>query len=265
LSAKGKGEILFTHAIVRRPGENFVDGLTSHRGDPPDHARALIQHEAYCNALERCGLQLSVLDPDLAHPDSTFVEDVAVLTRGTAILTRPGAPSRRGEVAAIRPAVEQFFARIHEITAPGTLDGGDICQAGDHFFIGISQRTNEAGAQQLAAFLSAEGYTSSFVDVRGTGGILHLKSGIAWLGDGKLLVAEGLSGREEFRGYSLLRVTPDETYAANCIRVNDALLVPAGYPRAEQALEALGLPVIALETSEFRKMDGGLSCLSLRF
>ena len=256
---------MFTHAIVRRPGENFASGLTSYRGDPPDYARTLAQHEAYCRALQRCGLQLTVLGPDLDHPDSTFVEDVAVLTRQSAILTRPGAPSRQGEVATIRPAVEQFFASVHEITAPGTLDGGDICQAGNHFFIGISRRTNEAGARQLAAFLSAEGYTSSFVDVRETGGILHLKSGIAWLGDGKLLVAEELARRDEFRGHSILRVTPEETYAANCIRVNDSLLIPAGYPGAQQSLESLGLPIVPLEVSEFRKMDGGLSCLSLRF
>ncbi len=256
---------MFAHAIVRPPGENFASGLTSYRGDPPDHAKALAQHEAYCRALQHCGLQLTVLDPDLNHPDSTFVEDVAVLTPRSAILARPGAPSRQGEVATVRSAIGQFFVSVHEIAAPGTLDGGDVCQAGNHFFIGISRRTNEAGARQLAAFLSAEGYTSSFVDVRDTGGILHLKSGIAWLGDGKLFVAEELARRDEFRGYSILQVSPEETYAANCVRVNDSLLIPAGYPGAEQSLKALRLLIVPLEMSEFQKMDGGLSCLSLRF
>jgi dimethylargininase len=260
-----KGEPLFTRAIVRKPGENFAGGLTSFRGEPPDYVKALEQHDAYCRALERCGLRLTFLDPDLRYHDSAFVEDVAVLARRSAILTRPGAPSRQGEVAAIRPAIEQFFSTIHEITAPGTLDGGDICEAGNHFFIGISRRTNEAGASQLAAFLAGEGFTSSFVDIRGMRSILHLKSGIASIGGGKLVVIEELAGHQQFGGYSILRIAPEETYAANCLRVNDRLLVPAGYPGVERLLRGLGCEVVTLEMSEFRKMDGGLSCLSLRF
>jgi dimethylargininase len=256
---------VFTRAIVRQPGENFAAGLTSFEGPSPDFAKAIAQHNSYCRALERCGLQLTVLEPDLQHPDSAFVEDAAVLTRQSAVLTRPGAPSRQGEVAAIRPAIEPFFSTIHEITAPGTLDGGDICEAGNHFFIGISRRTNEVGAHQLAAFLAAEGHSSSFVDIRAMRSILHLKSGIASIGEGRLLVIEELAVRDEFRGFSILRVAPEETYAANCLRVNDWLLIPAGYPGVQGSLEELGLELVPLEMSEFRKMDGGLSCLSLRF
>lgn len=256
---------MFTHAIVRPPGENFADGITSSHGGAPDYAKALAQHEAYCRALERCGLQVAVLDPDLRHPDSTFVEDVAVIVRQRAILTRPGAPSRQGEVAAIRPALERFFATIQEISAPGTLDGGDVCEAGGHFFIGISHRTNEAGASQLAAWLSEEGFTSSCVDVREARGTLHLKSSIAWLGDGRLIATEELADRQEFRRYSIVRVAAGESYAANCVRVNDSVLVPAGYRAVKQSLEDLGLRIVSLDVSEFRKMDGGLSCLSLRF
>ena len=150
----GKQSAQFSRAIVRKPGENFALGLTSQRGPAPDIQKALEQHESYCAALERCGLELLRLEPDLAHPDSTFVEDVAVLAGELAVLTRPGAKSREGEVAGIRGALAQFFQTIHEITAPGTVDGGDICETGEHFFIGVSHRTNEAGALQLAGIFA---------------------------------------------------------------------------------------------------------------
>ena len=154
---------------------------------------------------------------------------------------------------------------MHSIQEPGTLDGGDICEAGNHFFIGISQRTNEAGAQQLAGLLTSHGYTYSFVDMRNVKDILHLKSGVAYLGDNRLVVTDALGNRKEFRGYDLVRVSADEEYAANCVRVNDCVLVAAGYPGFEQTLGNLGYKTIALEMTEFQKMDGGLSCLSLRF
>ena len=198
-------------------------------------------------------------------PDGTFVEDAAVLTPGSAILARPGAGSRQGEVAGIREALGRFYGSIRAIEAPGTVDGGDICDAEGHFFIGISERTNEAGARQLAGFLEKEGYTSSFVDIRNTGGILHLKSGIAHLGDRCLVLIDALAGREEFRGYDSVRVEASEEYAANCVRVNDRVLIAAGVPVLEKLLVRLGIGVVPLEMSEFRKMDGGLSCLSLRF
>ena len=158
----------------------------------PSYERALEQHEAYCAALERCGLNLVRLEPDARYPDATFVEDAAVLTTQCAILTRPGAESRSGEVEAVRNALAPFFASPAIIHPPGTVDGGDVCEAGNHFFIGISERTNKTGAEQLAELLSNCGYTSSTVDVRTVKGILHLKSGIAWLGDKRLVVIPSL-------------------------------------------------------------------------
>ena len=256
---------MFRNAIVRTPGENFADGLTTADLGKPDFSRVMIQHAAYCDALEECGLELVHLDADLAHPDSTFVEDAAVLTKNSAILARPGAASRIGEVAGIRESVEGFYSTIHEIKSPGTLDGGDVCEAGSHFFIGISQRTNEDGARQLADFLRAESYTSSLLDIRNITSILHLKSGIAYLDDNNLVVMEELADREEFAGYELLRVPAEESYACNCILVNDRVLLPAGFPWIEEALTRLGYRPLQLDMSEFRKMDGGLSCLSLRF
>lgn len=256
---------MFSRAIVRQPAASFAAGLTSAGLGKPDLARALQQHSLYCAALEQCDLTLTHLPPDAEFPDSTFVEDTAIVTPCTAILTRPGAASRRGEVASIAATLPQFYSSIRSIVAPGTVDGGDICQADDHFFIGLSQRTNEAGARQLAAILAEEGYTYVTVDIRGIDGILHLKSGISWLGDGRLVLIDQLARHATFRDYEIVRVGRDESYAANCLRVNDQVILAAGFPRFESAVRALGYPVMALDMSEFRKMDGGLSCLSLRF
>lgn len=256
---------MYTNAIVRIPGENFEQGLTSSGLGKPDYARALEQHAAYCTALEKQGIRVRVLPPDLIHPDSTFVEDTAILTKSSAILTRPGAKSREGELAGMEEVLGQFYRVIKRIRGPGTLDGGDMCEAGNHFFIGVSHRTNAEGGLQLADFLSEEGFTVSFVDVRGVEGILHLKSGIASLGDNQLVVIDALADRESFSGYDLIRVPREETYAANCLKLKDAVLIPSGFPILESSLKQRGYDPYPLNVSEFQKMDGGLSCLSLRF
>ena len=252
-------------AIVRPPSANFSEGLTTVNLGAPAYQLALKQHEAYCAALQRCGLELVRLAADEQHPDATFVEDTAVLTRHCAILARPGAASRVGEVTAMRKVLVQFYSELHFIREPGTLDGGDVCEAGNHFFIGISRRTNEEGGRQLAALLALFGFSSSFVDIRSVEHILHLKSGVAYLGDNRLVVIDALADRDEFRGYNLVRVGAGEEYAANCLCVNDHVLVAANYPAIERKLRELGCQTISLEMSEFQKMDGGLSCLSMRF
>ena len=283
--------LMFTRAIVCPPASNFAEGLTTADLGTPNYERALKQHQDYCAALEQCGLTPIGLAAASRYPDSTFVEDTAILVTHyvdgrshpltQVVLTKPGAPSRAGEVASIRKTLAEFFPALSEIQSPGTLDGGDVCEAGNHFFIGISERTNEAGAQQLAELLARFGYTSSLVDIRksGTGvppvthaqdaratpHILHLKSGLSSLGDNRLAVIEALANRPEFRGYDLVRVNDNEMYAANCIRVNDHVLVAAGYPAFAGTLRELGYQTIALDMTEFQKMDGGLSCLSLRF
>ena len=181
----------FARAIVRPPAANFADGLTTAGLGPPDLGLALAQHAAYVAALEACGLAITPLPPEEGFPDATFVEDTAFLARGLAVLCRPGAPSRAGEVEAIRPAIASFFPAPAAIRAPGTLDGGDVCEAGDHVFIGVSERTNEEGARQLAALLLSRGLGSTLVDIREETGLLHLKSGIAWLGGRTLALTYG--------------------------------------------------------------------------
>ena len=256
---------MFTKAIVRRPGATFANGLTTVDLGAPDLERALEQHEAYCQSLESCGLKLIRLAPDDEHPDSTFVEDTAILTARGAVITRPGAPSRLGETKDIAPLIRDYFSNVHIIEEPGTVDGGDICEAGEHFFIGLSLRTNEQGAQQLAGFLESFGYSSSLIDIRGVSNILHLKSGIAYLGGRRLVVIDALKSVREFSGYDLIGLDSGEAYAANCLVINDKVLIADGFSATKRALEHMGYQIIALDMSEFQKMDGGLSCLSLRF
>jgi dimethylargininase len=262
--------VQFTRAIVRPPGRSFAAGLSSAGEGPPALSRALEQHAAYVRALRDRGIQVTQLPADEAYPDGTFVEDTAIVSARGAILTRPGAPSRQGEVFSIAECLRDCYAERYAIEAPGTLDGGDICEVDGHFLIGVSARTNAEGAQQLARHLDRLGYGSSIMDIRGKPALLHLKSGIAYLGDA-LWVVQGAVQHElqALPGFGNVRdpivAASAEAYAANCVRVNDAVFVAAGYPALKAALERRGCNVVALEMSEFRKMDGGLSCLSLRF
>lgn len=256
---------MFTRAIVRPPSENFADGLTSVDLGTPNYQLALEQHEAYCRALENCGLTLTRLAADARYPDSTFVEDTAILTERGAVITRPGAASRLGEIEEIKPVLLDHYWQLGEIREPATVDGGDVCEADGMFFIGISHRTNEAGAEQLAAFLAEFGYTSALIDVREVGNILHLKSGLAYLGGNRLLVIDELKDQQALSNYELIDIDPAEAYAANCLLINDRVFMASGFAGLQRKLEALDYETIGLEMSEFQKMDGGLSCLSLRF
>lgn len=240
----------------------MVDGLTSSGLGKPDYAKALDQHAAYIRALESCGLQVTVLPADEAYPDSTFVEDTALATPAGAIIMRPGAESRRGETAAIEQALKPFFTDIARIISPGTVDAGDIMMVGSHYYIGLSRRTNIEGAAQVIAILEAHGLTGSTVPLKD---ILHLKSAAAYLEDNRMVLAGELIGRPEFSGFDIIPVDDVEEYAANCLWINGRILVAAGFPRLRRSLDALGLETIPLEMSEFRTLDGGLSCLSLRF
>jgi dimethylargininase len=256
--------VRFARAIVRSPSPNFAEGLTRAELGPPSFALAKAQHERYCETLERCGLTLTRLPVDPRHPDATFVEDTAILTARGAILMRPGAVSRRGEVASVREVLIDLAPVVGEIEGEGTVDGGDICESGDRFFIGLSDRTNEEGARQLQAILAGLGYRATTVDVRGIPELLHLKSGLAALDDGRLLAAATLASRPELAGMDVVRVEDSETYAANAVSINGRVLLARGFPRIESALMKFRYDVVTLEMSEFRKMDGGLSCLSLR-
>jgi dimethylargininase len=255
----------FMQALLRLPGDNFAQGLTQSGEGAPDPALALTRHQHYRAALESAGLALTVLPADPRHPDGCFVEDTALLTARGAILTRPGAPSRRGEVDAIAAALRPAFGDAARIESPGTVDAGDVCEADGHFLIGLSARTNESGAAQLAGLLGDLGYRTDILDIRRNRTLLHLKTGIAYLGEGRMLAAPDFPRHPALAAYETLEVPASERYAANALRVNDRVLVAAGYPGTRAAIESLGYETVALEMSEFRKLDGGLSCLSLRW
>ena len=256
---------MFRNVIVRRPCRALVEGITSNpQLGKPDYELALRQHDSYIAALKQCGVQVTVLPADERYPDSCFVEDPAVITRKCAIITNPGAPSRNGEKDEIIGTIREFFPedKIEYITAPGTLEGGDVMMVGDHFYVGRSARTNAEGIRQFIAILEKHGLSGSEVTLEE---VLHLKTGVNYLENGNMLASGEFVDKPEFTKYNRIEIPEAEAYAANCIWVNGTVIVPEGYPAVEKAVREAGYPVLLVDTSEFRKLDGGLSCLSLRF
>lgn len=256
---------MFSHIIVRRPCREMVKGITSSPElGKPDYEKALAQHDAYIAALKSCGAEVMVLEADERYPDSCFVEDPAVVTERCAIITNPGTQSRNGEKEEIVGALRCFYeeGRIEHIHAPGTLEGGDVMRVGNHFYIGESARTNREGIAQMIEILEKYGYTGSAVPLKK---VLHLKTGVNYLDNDTMLVSGEFVGRPEFAQFRQVIVPEEEAYASNCLYINGKVIVPEGFPVVEKAMRDLGYPVILVDTSEFRKIDGGLSCLSLRF
>ena len=252
---------MFARAIVRRVPDTIIAGITTADLGKPDAEKAREQHSSYVAALEECGLAVTVLEADERYPDSVFVEDTAVVADRCAIIMNPGAAERRGEVDEVEMTLVDLYGNVERITDPGTVDGGDVLQVGDQFFVGLSRRTNREGAEQLSEILQRYGFSVSFVELSR---FLHLKTGVAHIGADDLVVVGELVEKDEFRKFDKIIVLPEEEYGANCIRINGRVLVAAGYDAAERGIVERGYEVIGLEMSEFRKLDGGLSCLSLR-
>jgi dimethylargininase len=252
---------MFARAIVRNVPDTISAGITTADLGQPDAEKAREQHRSYVTILEGCGLEVIQLDPDERYPDSVFVEDTAVVTGRCAIVTNPGAPERRGEVSEVEKVLLDLYGDVERIMDPGTLDGGDVLQVREHFYVGLSARTNREGAEQLSAILHRYGYGVSFVELRR---FLHLKTGVAYLGPDDIVVTGELVEKGEFRGFDRIVAPAEEEYGANCIRVNDRVLVAEGYETVGRSIAERGYEVTGLEMSEFRKLDGGLSCLSLR-
>jgi len=253
---------MFKDAIVRQPSENFANGLTTAANpDPPVYDLMKEQHAGYIDVLKAAGLNVTIMDAEPDYPDAHFVEDTAVVMPEIAIITNPGANSRRGEQDTIEPVLADFRP-IEHIMAPGTMDGGDVLQIGSRFFVGISERTNKEGSGQFAAIIEKFGYTMTAVPV---GAGLHFKSSVNHVGDNALLVTNVFAGYPQLQEFDLIATGAGEAYASNTLFINDRLIVPAGYPRTKRKLETLGFEIIELDVSEVSKMDGGLTCLSLRF
>ena len=253
--------IKFTYAITRKPGRNFAQGLTTANLGLPGYERVLQQHKSYVEALKSVGLKIIELDALVDYPDAHFIEDTAVVTPEVAIITNPGATSRQGEEASIAEILKHYRKLAH-IHAPGTVDGGDILMVDDHFFIGISERTNSEGAKQLSRILEQYAKTWSMIEVRAG---LHFKSSVNYVGKNTLIVTRDFADHAAFEAYDKIVVNKEEKYAANVLWANDFLLVPKSFKDTMTKLKTLDLEIIELDVSEMQKMDGGLTCLSLRF
>lgn len=252
---------MFNRAIVRKPGPDCGRGLTRSGLGPPDFEEILAQHGRYVKALRDLGLTVTVLPPAAGFPDSYFVEDAAVVTPRLAVITNLGAKSRRGEEDSIEPVLAKFRPTVR-LKPPATVEGGDVLMVENHFFIGVSERTNLEGARALGRHLQEHGHSWTPVPVAAG---LHLKSSVNYVGQGRLIVTPDFAERTEFENFPKIVIDSGEEYAANTLWVNGSLIVPRGFPKTRKKLEKLGLPIIELDTSEVRKMDGGLTCMSLRF
>jgi dimethylargininase len=254
-------QAMFKYAITRKPGKTFDRGITTSDLGVPDYALVLKQHAAYMDTLRSIGLKVIELDPLPDYPDAHFVEDTAVVTPEVAIITNPGAPSRRGEEKSIAEILLQY-RQVEYIQSPGTVDGGDVLMIGNHFLIGISQRTNPRGAEQLGLIL--EKYEKTWTTLQ-VGAGLHFKSSVNYVGKNSILVTQDFAYQEALNGYNKIIVDQEEEHSANTLWLNDHLLMPGGFPNTKTKLESLGLPIIELDVTEMQKMDGGLTCLSIRF
>ena len=251
----------FQYAITRRPGKTFERGITTSNLGVPDYELILKQHAVYIDTLKSIGIDVIELDPLPDYPDAHFVEDTVVVTPDVAIITNPGAPSRQGEEKSIAEVILRY-RQVEYIQAPGTVDGGDVLMMGNHFFIGISERTNHQGADQMGKILEKHGNTFTPIPV---GAGLHFKSNVNSVAPNTLLVAGDAADHQAFHEYDKIRVGNEESYAANTLWINNHLLMPRGFPDTKTKLKKLGMPIIELDVSEMQKMDGGLTCLSIRF
>ncbi len=252
----------FQHAIVLKPCINMINGITTANAGIPDFELACEQHNNYIEALISCGLTVSVLDANENFPDSCFIEDIAICTSKMAVVTNPCAKSRNGEKNTIKPVLEEFYNTIYEIQFPGTLDGGDVMMVDNHYYIGISERTNNHGADQLISFLTQNGMSATKVPLKE---VLHLKTGLSYLENNNLLITGEFNKNDAFKKFNQIFVPENEAYAANSLWINNTVIVPKSYTETRNEVKNLGYQVIEVKMSEFRKLDGGLSCLSLRF
>lgn len=255
----------FNNVIVRKPCKAVCDGITSAPElGQPIYEKALKQHENYIEALKKCNVAVTVLEADERYPDSCFVEDPALITRKCAIITNPGAKSRNGEKEEIVGAIKKFFSddKIEHIKEPGTLEGGDVMMVDDTFYVGLSARTNAEGIRQLTEILHKYGMECVEVPLEK---VLHLKTGVNYIENNNMLVSGEFVSKPVFAKFNKIVIPEEEAYAANCIWVNDTVIVPEGYPSVLKAVQDAGYNTLTVDTSEFRKIDGGLSCLSLRF
>jgi len=253
-----------TRAIVRGISATFRDAVVMHpTAEAIDVDRARLQHAEYVRALESAGLSVEVMPSLDSHPDACFVEDCALVAAGTALVTRPGAPSRRGETDSVAARLAVLLGaegRVERTHAPATIDGGDCLRVGRTWFVGRSIRTNAEGARRVRDVFGPLGLSVVEVPVEG---FLHLKCVVSRIDDRAVLVAKGTVDLAAFAGVEVVTIPREEAYAANAVVVNGAAIIAKGYPHARAALERRGLRIVELALSEIAKADGSLTCMSI--
>jgi dimethylargininase len=253
----------FTRAITRRPAPTIANGLRAEDIGDPDLQGMLRAHAAYVAALKSTGAEVIELDPLDAFPDAQFVEDTALCLPQGAVLMRPGAPSRLGEVAEMAPTLRACYGDLREITGPGHIEGGDILVTGREILVGRSDRTDAAGVAELAEIAAEWGH--ELREVFTPEGVLHFKTDCSLLDAETILSTPRLAASGCFEGYRVLHVPEGEEAAANAIRFNNLVIMAAGFPRTAEMLEKAGYEVVEIDNTDCAKLDGGMSCLSLRF
>ena len=253
----------FAEAIVRLPGRSVVDGLHAHERGQPDADQFLLEHKIYTEELERAGVHIEALPPLEAFPDSVFIEDAALcLPEGTVVL-RPGAPSRTGEAEDVAVSCFGLGHRVQRLPAGGFVDGGDVLVTDSAILIGLSERTDQAGFDRLNDILCDWGYSVQAVHTPEH--VLHFKSDCCVLDSETILATSRLANAECFAPFRVLTVPQGEEAAANSIRVNDTVLVPAGFPATTELITQTNFSVKTVPARQAALLDGGLSCQSLRF
>ncbi len=258
---------MFTKAIVRTPSHNMGQGITEAGLGCPDIGLTLEQHKNYVTFFKQAGISVTELDPVEEYPDSVFVEDTAVMIpfeSGTAaFLTCPGAESRRGEVEIISSAIAGHADEIVRMEDDGLMEGGDVLLMGKTFYVGIDTRTNRSGYEQFSKAVEKFGFKA--VPVPFECGMPHLKTELSALDEETLIMSSRFAVRDEFSSFRKLVVPEGEEYSANCLFLGEKLIAPAGFTATAELLEKNGFKPDYIDMSEFRKMDGGLTCLSLRW
>lgn len=253
----------FTHAITRAAGNSIVQGLRAEDLGAPDLEAMMAAHTHYVAVLKETGATVVELPALEGYPDAVFVEDTALCLPQGAVLMRSGAPSRAGEVAEMAPTLKSLFEVVLEIEGPGTIEGGDILFTGREILVGLSERTNEAGINELAQLVAPWGHKVRTVYT--PPGVLHFKTDCSLLDASTVLVTERLAASGCFDGYDVIHTCAGEEACANSIRYNQFVIMPAGFSMTAARLSKAGYELREIDNRECAKLDGGMSCLSLRF
>lgn len=253
----------FSRAITRRPSASIVDGLRAEDIGTPDLDKMQAAHSDYVAALKSTGAKVIELAPLDAFADAVFVEDTTLCLPQGAVLMRPGAPSRMGEVGEMAATIRACYDDVREITGPGHIEGGDILVTGREVLVGRSDRTDAAGVAQLTEIVAEWGH--SLREVFTPPGVLHFKTDCSLMDAETILSTKRLDASGCFKGYRVLHVADGEEAAANAIRFNNLVLMASGFPRTAEMLDKAGFEVVQISNTECAKLDGGMSCLSLRF